>query len=249
MSQLVRTVAIARSLVVYHGVPGRQRRLRRLYRQFVGPGDLAFDLGAHVGNRTRALRALGCRVIALEPQPDCARLLRRFFGGSANVEVIEAAAGATRGRTALAISDRHPTMTTTATAWRAARERDPVFAGVRWNAMTTVEATTLDALIARFGMPAFVKVDVEGAEPEVLAGLGRAPRSLSFEYLPGALDGARDCVARLAALGAYRYNWSPGETYELASVAWMPADGLLAALRTREAQRRSGDVYARLEAT
>ena len=65
-----RSLSLARSLLIYHGIPLRQRRLRRLYRTFAGPNDLVFDLGAHVGNRTRALVRLGCRVIALEPQPD-----------------------------------------------------------------------------------------------------------------------------------------------------------------------------------
>ena len=51
MSRTRRAVGLTRSLLVYHAIPGRQRRLRRLYSQFVAPGDLVFDLGARVGNR------------------------------------------------------------------------------------------------------------------------------------------------------------------------------------------------------
>ena len=73
MSRTGRAFGIARSLLVYHAIPLRQRRMQRLYRQFVRPGDLVFDIGAHVGNRARALAAIGCRVVALEPQPDFGR--------------------------------------------------------------------------------------------------------------------------------------------------------------------------------
>jgi hypothetical protein len=69
---------------------------------------------------------------------------------------------------------------------------------------------------------------------------------MSFEYLPRALDYARVCVERLATLGAYRYNWSLGESYRLAGERWMTGDDLCAALETAAAQRRPGDVYARL---
>lgn len=54
-----RAIGLTRSLVVYHAIPWRQRRLRQLYSRFVGPGDLIFDVGAHVGNRARAFAALG----------------------------------------------------------------------------------------------------------------------------------------------------------------------------------------------
>lgn len=247
MSRANRAVGMLRSLAVYHGVPLRQRRLRRLYAQFVSRGDLVFDLGAHAGNHTRALASIGCRVVALEPQPDFARLLRALFAGKAGIEVVEAAVGQAVGQRTLAISERTPTMTTIADDWRGDRERDPQFSAVEWNGSVAVEATTLDALIERFGMPAFVKIDVEGAEPEVLAGLRQPVSAISFEYLPRALDYVAAGVARLCALGPYRFNWSPGESHRLVADRWLKDDELAAALETTEAQRRSGDVYARLD--
>lgn len=240
-----RIYGLFRSFTGYHAIPLRQRRLRRLYAAFAGPGDLVFDVGAHAGNRTRALAALGCRVVALEPQPDFARLLRLLFGRHPRVSILQAAAGDRSGVATLSVSDRTPTMTTLATAWRTAREHDPVFAGVQWNRSIDVEVLTLDALITRFGRPAFVKIDVEGAEPAVLAGLTRPVPALSFEYLPGTLDYARACVDRLLALGTYRFNWSVGESYQLAAGDWVDGDALLDALKTGPARHRSGDVYAR----
>lgn len=248
MRGMRRAAGLARSLFIYHAIPGRQRRLRRLYRQFVAPGDLVFDLGAHVGNRTRAFRALDCRVVAIDPQPDCARVLRTLFGRAHGVTVVEAAVGAGVGRVQLTINERHPTLTTAADGWREERLRDPRFASIRWDHTLTVASTTLDHLIDRFGEPAFVKIDVEGGEPDVLAGLGRPLANLSFEYLPGALSAVRACVERLAALGRYRYNWSPGESFELDRGEWLTGDRLASALSTARAQRCSGDVYARLEA-
>jgi FkbM family methyltransferase len=246
MSRVDRFVGLARSVAIYHGIPGRQRRWRRFYAQFAKPGDLVFDVGAHAGNRARALAAIGCHVVAVEPQPDFARMLRALFRRSDHVTVVEAAVGRTSGRMTLAISLRHPTVTTVAERWRESRGREPDFSQVRWNRQVDVEATTLDALIERFGVPAFVKIDVEGAEPEVLAGLSRPVPALSFEYLPRALDYARMCANRLTELGPYEFNWSIGESGALAE-RWISGDELITALATPEAQRRPGDVYARLK--
>ena len=248
MSSTRRALGLLRSLAIYHGIPLRQRRLRQFYSQFVAPGELVFDLGAHVGNRTRAFATMGCRTVAVEPQPDFARVLRAIFGRSAMVEIVEAAVGSEPGHTPLFISERHPTVTTSAATWHDARALEPDFAQVRWDQRIDVPATTLDRLIAQFGTPAFIKIDVEGSEPAVLAGLSRPVRSLSFEYLPRALDYAEACAARLMALGPYRFNWSIGESYRLETDQWISAAALRAALRTPAAQRRPGDVYARLDA-
>jgi FkbM family methyltransferase len=246
MSHLDRALGLVRSLAIYHAIPLRQKRMRRLYAGFVGSGDLVFDIGAHAGNRVRGFAALGCRVVALEPQPDFARLLRVLFGRSSRIEVVQAAAGEAPGRASLSISERTPTVATLAEAWRDARACDPRFARVRWNRCLEVETTTLDVLIAQFGAPSFIKIDVEGSEPAVLAGLTHAVPALSFEYLPRALDEVQMCLRRLTALGRYLFNWSPGESYRLASGVWLNERELLASLRTPGAQRQSGDVYARL---
>ena len=124
MSRFDRSVGLVRSLVIYHAIPLRQRRLRRLYRHFVEAGDLVFDIGAHAGNRVRAFAALGCRVVALEPQPDFARLLRALCGQSTRVAVVEAAVADVSGRRSLSVSERTPTVTTLATGWRDDRARE-----------------------------------------------------------------------------------------------------------------------------
>ncbi|MGE0704465.1 MAG: FkbM family methyltransferase [Vicinamibacterales bacterium] len=237
-----------RSVAIYHGIPLRQARLRRFYSSFASRGDVVFDIGAHAGNRSRALAALGCRVVAVEPQPDFVRLLQTLFGRSPHVEIVEAAVGAAPGRALLSVSHRHPTVTTMETAWRETRRGEPGFSQVRWDRQVDVSVTTLDALIERYGTPVFVKLDVEGAEPSVLAGLTSPIKTLSFEYLPSALDFAAQCVSRIGQLGTYRYNWSIGESYRLASDRWLTPAELMAALDTREAQRRAGDVYAKLAA-
>src|SRR5438132_9394773 len=217
MSRFDRALGLARSLAIYHGIPGRQRRWRRLYTGFVRPGDLVFDVGAHAGNRTRAFASLGCRVVAVEPQPDFIALLHVLFDRSRQIEIVHAAVDAAPGRAALSISDRTPTVTTLAPAWRDARALDPDFERVRWNRHLQVDTTTLDALIERFGVPDFVKIDVEGSESAVLAGLSRPIRNLSFEFLPRALDDVEACLFRLGILGKYEFNWSAGESYRLAS--------------------------------
>ena len=248
MSRLDRFVGIARSVAIYHAIPLRQRRMRRFYAMFVKPGDLVFDLGAHAGNRVRGFAALGCRVVALEPQPDFARLLQALFGRSPRIEIVEAAVGA-EARAGAALDQRSHAdgddAWLPAGAKRRAREAD--FGGVRWNRRIEVETTTLDLLIARCGVPAFVKIDVEGAEPEVLAGLTTAVPALSFEYVPGALDEVRACVNRLGVLGHYLFNWSSGESFRLASASWLSGEELLASLNTSHGRQRSGDVYASCE--
>ena len=242
---LRRSAGLLRSILIYYGVPWRSRALGRFYTQFVSPGDLCFDVGAHVGNRLRALSRLGARVVALEPQPQCMRLLRRWYGHQPNIELVEQAVGSAGGTRTLFVSERTPTVTTLSRDWIRAVGATPGFAGVRWDRSIPVRVTTLDELIARYGEPAFCKIDVEGAELDALRGLSHPLKVLSFEYIPAAIDTAVGCVSRLGELGRYEYNWSPGELPRLRSPVWLGPAQITELLRRMPMRERSGDVYAR----
>ena len=80
-----------RSLDVYYGDRARDAAMDALYGRFLKPGDLAFDIGAHVGDRIGSFRRLGGRVVALEPQPLCARAIRAIYAGDGGVTVLASA--------------------------------------------------------------------------------------------------------------------------------------------------------------
>lgn len=182
---------VGRSLYVlreYEPVEGR------LVTEALSPGDVFVDVGAHVGYYALlASRAVGPKghVLALEAAPDNARLLRRNVAANhaENVTVVEAAASNEAGRTDLFLAPGNFGGHRLFPASRAEREeRDRI----------TVETVRLDARLAEAGLlPDVVKIDVEGAEARVLAGLEGTleeapPRAIFLEFSPGPLRAAGD---------------------------------------------------------
>ena len=237
---------IARSLLIYYAKPGRARRDRQFYRQFIGKGALAFDIGAHVGNRVNVFLQLGARCVAVEPQPAFASLLRLLYGRNPAFKLEQAALAAAPGHVDLHISRRTPTVSTTSAAWKARVGRSPSFANVTWDETVPALTMTLDQLIDRYGVPDLCKIDVEGSELAVLQGLSQPLPLLSLEYIPAVADAAIACLERLESLGRYDYNWSRGELQRLRETPWLPASEMTERLSSLPIEERSGDLYARL---
>jgi FkbM family methyltransferase len=172
-------LGIARSFAIYHA-PAHMRAMVAFYRPLVKPGDLVFDIGAHVGDRTRAFLRLGCRVVAVEPQAPLARLLRLRYAANARVTVVAAALSDGATTLTMRVNSSNPAISTASQDFVQAAAGAPGWEGQIWDYETEVPALTLDALITRYGLPAFTKIDVEGFEDRVLGGLTEPLPALSF---------------------------------------------------------------------
>lgn len=137
--------------------------------QHLQPGDLFIDVGAHWGvhTLTAATRWPGeVAVLAIEPEPENQRHLQEWIirnGVAQDVTVVAAAAGATEGTATFA---RNSTMGH-AVAEPGAKAPFGTF---------TARVTTIDALLLQHPhlqeRRTFLKIDVEGHEPEVIEGAG-----------------------------------------------------------------------------
>jgi FkbM family methyltransferase len=235
---------VLRSLRIYYAGRGRHADMDRLYRRFVTSGDLVFDIGAHVGDRIAAFRRLGARVVALEPQPALARTLRLLYGRDRAVTIEAAAVGRAAGTVELRINPDNPTISTVSDAFIDAARDAEGWQGQRWTRAVRVPVTTLDDLIARYGMPRFIKIDVEGFEAEALTGLTHPVAALSFEFTTIQRDVAQACIARCASLDFDAFDAALGESQTLVNGRGISGDEIGRWLDALPHAANSGDIYA-----
>lgn len=252
-SGLATLAAVFRSYRVYRlGAAARRRRsaMDALYRSLVAPGDLVFDIGSHAGDRVACFRRIGARVVAVEPQPVLARLQAFLSALDTAVTVERAAVGARPCTLPLYINPRNLTVATLSVSLLAAAQTDPRWRDQRWTRRRSVAVTTLDRLIERYGQPRFIKIDVEGFEAEVLAGLREPVPALSFEFTLVQRSVALAALERCVALGYHRFNVAIGESQHLELGSgpddWCRADRLQRWLDEQPAVVNSGDIYARM---
>jgi FkbM family methyltransferase len=247
MLEALRTVRGAiRSLRIYYGDRPRRAAMHSLYGRFVRQGDLVFDVGAHVGDRTGAFRRLGARVIAAEPQPALATTLRFLYGRDRGVVIERVAIGRSEGEVELMLNVANPTVSTASQLFVAAAKDAQGWEGQKWSKAVSVPMMSLDGLIARHGKPAFIKIDVEGYEEEALAGLSQAVPALSSEFTTIQSDIAHACIERCRALGYARFNVALGESQALIHPAWCTADEMRRWIADLPHAANSGDIYAAL---
>ncbi|MBK6389761.1 MAG: FkbM family methyltransferase [Saprospiraceae bacterium] len=232
-----------RSWLMYYGKPFNRRRLKGFYSGFIGKGDLVFDIGAHLGNRSEAWLALGARVIAAEPQPICVQYLQKRFLSNEHFYLLKAVVGAEAGTTIFNISARSPTIST-------ARQLDWQYSinqyswkPSTWDKQLQVQVVTLDMMIQDYGMPSFCKIDTEGFEWEVIQGLNHAIETISLEYLAFDLERIIRCLKKLNTLGSYHCNFSPGESQRWMYSQWVPVNEFTNILEHSPFPHRFGDIY------
>jgi len=223
-----------------------ESKMMRFYAQWVRPGDLVFDVGANFGARTAVFLGLGARVVAIDPQERCIAELRARFGNNDRVQIVQTALGAMQGEATMLVSNAL-TVSSLSSQWVDKVKASGRFEGCRWDKQVTVPVTRMDDLIAAHGCPAFVKIDVEGFELEVLRGLSQPVPAISYEFVGEAVETAIQCARHIHSLGRSEFNFSFRESMEMQQEHWMNIESLSAALRAlpRDDIQVWGDVYAR----
>lgn len=173
--------------------------------KFVRPGDVFVDVGANIGLFTLKMAPSAARIVAVEPGEAAGTQLAAniALNGFSNVSVVRKALSDAPGRAALfhnPLGDDPQAFSLLSDGSDAGSE--------------SVELTTLDLLVAEQGLPRVdcIKIDVEGAEGQVLAGarqtLERDRPTVIFEMnCPTLMKAGGDAAAAWNLLAAQDYSF------------------------------------------
>jgi FkbM family methyltransferase len=153
------------------------------------PGDTVFDIGAHHGESARLFVAGGAgKVVSLEPVLSNYLELCKTALEYPQIVPIHAAAYSMPG-VAQVFPSRH------ADGWSSLlpSKWQEMYPDADWDSPQTVACVTLRSLEDKFGRPSMVKIDVEGAELEVIKAMGDT-EVVVFEFHKKFSKDAMDCI-------------------------------------------------------
>jgi len=219
-------------------------RKKVFYSTFIKKGDLCFDVGANMGRIVQPMLENEARVIAIEPQESCRRFLKMKYNDK--ITIIPKGLGSKEEVKDFYISDSN-TISSFSEEWIDAVKKTR-FKNYQWNTVKKVEITTLDKLIEAYGTPAFIKIDVEGYELEVLKGLTKPVGMISFEYtVPEQTQIAIECIKAISRFNpSIECNYSFSDTMEFSLKNWEEANQFIRTIESKQfISSGMGDIYVR----
>lgn len=222
----------------------------KFFSQLMEAGDLVFDVGAHIGDKTQLYLRENARVICIEPQPNCCSKLNDRFGSNPQVTIEQVGLAEAPGSLQLLICSSSPAISTFSSEWKdKSRHADR---GYKWDSVVTVPVVTLDSLIEKYGIPQFCKIDVENFEYNVLKGLSSPIPNISIEFHVETFHEAIKCLDRLEDLGYKEFNFAAGEVPKFVFKVWHSKADLVRELVNysflyymKEKDHLWGDIYAK----
>ena len=203
---------------------------------FIKKGDLVFDVGANYGNKSKLFLEKGAKVIAFEPQEQC--LLSLWNLDTHNIIIENIALDKEKGEDTLFISNSD-TLSSMSIDF-ISETRKERFKDNTWNETRQVKTDTLDNMIKKYGVPKYIKIDVEGYEYNVLQGLTQPIEYISIEFTPELLDDTLKCLELLKG----KFNYVSQENTEFMFREWQTKEEIISYLKSiNDYKVEFGDIY------
>lgn len=224
-----------------------RKKMEQVYAMFLLKGDLYFDIGSNYGQKIEPIVGKGYQIIAVEPQVECCRYLENIYGHE--TIVLECGVGENEEDRGFYKSSAHP-LASFSVPWMEAVKKSDRFNGQTWEWAGTKKMITLNQMIDKFGLPALIKIDVEGYEAQVLHGLSVPVNALIFEYtVPEKMDALMDCLRLIQEIYEgedITFNYMSGDDIQWVSARWLGFDEMVEEINTsRFIQSSAGDIYLR----
>jgi len=245
-NDLQHTINTARTWFTKNANPFGKRQMKKFYSELVEPGDICYDIGAGMGQRTEAWLALGAQVVCIEPQSDRMIRIEKRFVGNNNLHPIRKALGDEKRMSIMHVNEATPGAGTLTEGTARIAVSQNQSSNQKWEKEEPVEITTFDEVIKSHGIPDFCQISASGYEVEILSGLDYVLKSIAFGYMSHAPQYALECLFKLEQFGNYEYKWTYEDQTRFASPRWVNTHAMRTVLRGFHAHERSGDIYARL---
>ncbi len=169
---------------------------------------LIYDVGAHDGDDTAFYLKKGFSVVAIEASPElCSHLHERFARevASKTLRILNLAIAEKAGEVTLYINDRLSIWNTTTPEF----EKRNAVGGAPSSRRIKVPSAPLDSVIREYGVPYYVKIDIEGQDMAALHSLERLtekPLYLSMEAEKSSWAKLLEEFSTLRRLGYRRFK-------------------------------------------
>ena len=180
---------------------------------------LAFDLGGNMGQSTDVLLQNYDKVICFEPNPHLVKHLKNKYHNNNRVIIEEIGLSDEESVKKFYISNSH-VVSTISQDWITNSRFTNVY---NWDNEIEINTTTLNKVIEKYGVPYFIKIDVEGYEYEVFMGLTKLldDTYISFEWAEEQYSKINETVSYLKSLGYSNFSYTYGDTIiNLENISW-----------------------------
>lgn len=210
--------------------------------RYLKPNSLIFDVGGHMGDKSDYFESSGHMVVCYEPQKKCYNHLKSRFKNR-RVSVRNLVLGSEWGKELPFYICNSTTLSTLSDKWRTEGRFSQKYI---WDKIQKVDMSTLDYEMELFGVPEYIKIDVEGYEREVINGLSRQVPFISFEYTKEFWQDAVYCCRKLKELGFRKFNFTVGEFNTFIFPLWKNMEVLISFVEGLNDPLLFGDIYARV---